>query len=101
MAELKSAYELAMERLRAKDGDEMPLSEAQREAIAEVRNEYRAKLAEREIMLKARVERLAERTPPGEVGARRQELEVEHAAERKKLEDEMDARIGRIREEPR
>lgn len=53
--ELKSAYELAMERLNRKDsekGEEAPvvLSAAQKKKIAAVRKEYEAKLAEREIL---------------------------------------------------
>ena len=50
----KSAYELAMERLRKKDQDagvvERPLSEEQKAAIADARKFYEAKVAEREIL---------------------------------------------------
>lgn len=50
----KSAYELAMERLRRRDRDEglesHPLSDEQKARIAEVRGFYEAKLAEREIL---------------------------------------------------
>ena len=49
----KTAFELAMERLREKDReagvDEQPLTEAQKAAIAEIRKFYDAKAAEREI----------------------------------------------------
>jgi hypothetical protein len=50
----KSAYELAMERLRQKDKDEgveeRALTAAQRDAIAEARRVAQARLAEREIL---------------------------------------------------
>lgn len=50
----KSAYELAMERLRKKDRDEgveaHALTAAQREVIAEARRVGEARLAEREIL---------------------------------------------------
>ena len=50
----KSAYELAMERLRRKDQEggvvERPLTDAQKAAIAEARRVYEAKVAEREIL---------------------------------------------------
>jgi hypothetical protein len=50
----KTAYELAMERLRQKDKEggieEHPLSPAQKAAIAEARRVYEAKIAEREIL---------------------------------------------------
>jgi len=57
-AKLKSAYELAMERLNRKDnekGEEAPavLSAAQKKKIAAVRKEYEAKLAEQEILYHA------------------------------------------------
>lgn len=52
--EPKSAYELAMERLRRKDREEgveeRALTPAQREAIAEARRVAEARLAEREIL---------------------------------------------------
>lgn len=50
----KTAYELAMERLRQKDreagGEERALSDKDKAAIGEVRKVYEAKLAEREIL---------------------------------------------------
>lgn len=53
----KSAYELAMARLRRKDADdgtsEQPLNEAQKAAIAEVRQIYAARKAQAEIMHQA------------------------------------------------
>ena len=53
----KSAYELAMERLKKKDADEgvvdKPLTDEQRSAIAEARSVYKARMAEREIMFHA------------------------------------------------
>ena len=53
----KTAYELAMERLRKKDTeagvDERPLSDEQKAAIAEARQVHDAKVAEREILHQA------------------------------------------------
>ena len=53
----KTAYELAMERLRKKDTeagvDERPLSAEQKAAIAEARQVHDAKVAEREILHQA------------------------------------------------
>src|SRR2546426_11922747 len=50
----KTAYELAMERLRRKDREEgvveRPLTDAQKAAITEARKVYEAKVAEREIL---------------------------------------------------
>ncbi len=53
----KSAFELAMQRLRqqdkAADVDARPLTDAQKVAIAEARQVYKAKTAEREILHQA------------------------------------------------
>ena len=53
----KSSFELAMERLRLKDReagvDEHPLTDTQKAAIAEARQVYEAKVAEREILHQA------------------------------------------------
>lgn len=48
---MKSAYELAMERLRQRDGADRLLTHEQREAIAEIDRQLRAKLAELEIVM--------------------------------------------------
>jgi len=47
---LKSAYELAMERLAAKEGAGEPLTEEQKAEIAEIEQKAKAKVAELEIM---------------------------------------------------
>ena len=50
----KTSFELAMERLRQKEGGtaapERPLTDAQKAEIAEARNVYQARAAEREIL---------------------------------------------------
>ena len=61
----KSAYELAMERLRQKDKEggivERSLTAEQKTAIAEARRVYEAKVAEREILHRAAGQPLQER----------------------------------------
>ena len=51
---MKSAYELAME--RSDDGDDKPLTEEQKEQIAEINSKYKAKIAERKIFLEKSVQ---------------------------------------------
>jgi hypothetical protein len=55
----KSAYELAMERLKRKDAEsgveELLLTEEQREEIAEIKRVYAAKIAEAEILHKSKL----------------------------------------------
>jgi hypothetical protein len=93
----KSAYELAMERLRKKDAEEgvshKPLTDAQKAAIAEVRSQYEAKLADLEIRHEP-VVRAAAVDPEGVA-----DLEKQYRAERQRLIEERDRKIEKIREE--
>lgn len=52
---MKSAYELAMERLE-KDAPQTSLSDEQKAAIAEIDKKYRAQIAEREVFLGGKLE---------------------------------------------
>ncbi len=53
---MKSAYELAMERLKAADGEATPeLTPAQKKQLADINQRYKAKLAEREIFLNQQI----------------------------------------------
>ena len=53
---MKSAYDLAMERLEKRDGKHAPLSMEQKRAIAEVENKAKAKTAEFEIMFRQKLQ---------------------------------------------
>jgi len=94
MAELKSAYELAMERLKKKDADEgveaRPLTDAQKGSIAEIRNFYEAKLAEAEVLHQSTLR--ATWDP-----AQRDTLEQEYRRDRERLTSERDSKIEKIR----
>ena len=62
---MKSAYELAMERLNAENPNEhAPLTEAQKEELADLDNKYNAKVAERKI---AHEKRIAEANATGDL----------------------------------
>lgn len=93
---LKSSYELAMERLRAKDRQEgieeaKPLSDSQKNAIAEARSEAKAKLAELEI--------LHEKNLSGASGdpAEAAKIEENYQRDRARIEDRLESKIARIR----
>jgi hypothetical protein len=90
----KSAYELAMERLRKKDAESgagtTPLTDAQRASIAEVRNFYEAKAAEVEVLHQSALRRTAE--PDA-----RALLEEQYRRDRERLNSERDSKIERIR----
>ena len=78
---MKSAYELAMERL-AEEEPMAKLSDEQKAAVAEVDQKYKAKLAEREVFLGGKIE---EAKQAGDIGTAA-ELEDELARERRTLE---------------
>ena len=91
---MKSAYELAMERMG--DGDDKPLTEKQKEKIAEIDTKYKAKIAERKIFLEKSVdEALAKEDQKGAEEARKilaQEISsLEEKAEAEKTSDSEDA----------
>lgn len=83
-----------MERLRRKDAEEgveaTPLSEAQKAAIAEVRNVFEAKLAQQDVMHRSAMVRTFD-------PAEREALDDGYRRERERLVAERDARIERVR----
>jgi hypothetical protein len=93
---LKSALELAMERLRKKDDDagveSKPLTAAQKAAIAEARNFCEAKMAERDVLHQSKMRRVFD-------PAERETLEQEYRRDRERLTSERDAKIEKIRRE--
>jgi hypothetical protein len=90
----KSAYELAMERLREKDEAagvvQTTLTDEQKAAIADIRSLYGAKLAQADLQYQ---DRLRVTFDP----AVHEALEVEYRRERERLTAEMDARIEKAR----
>lgn len=90
----KSAYELAMERLRKKDADagitRQPVTEAQKAAVAEIRSFYESKLAELEVLHQGQLRRLFD---PGQ----RATLEEQYRRDRDRLVSERDAKIEKAR----
>ncbi|HZR23177.1 MAG TPA: hypothetical protein VFA59_06275 [Vicinamibacterales bacterium] len=91
---LKSALELAMERLKKSDEaagiSTAPLTEQQKTAIAEVRNFYEAKLAEQDVLYRSKLPRVADLSE-------REALEQEFRRDRERLASERDSKIEKIR----
>jgi hypothetical protein len=96
MPEMKSAFELAMERLRKKDAEEggntRPLTDQQKAAIAEVRSVYDAKIAEQDILQQSAMKNLMG-ADPGEV----EEVSRRFRRERERLATERDNKIETLR----
>ena len=95
MSDLKSSYELALERLKKKDADagvvEHPLTDAQRAALAEVRNVYEAKLAQQDVLRHSGMNKTFD---PAELAV----IDDEYRRERERLIAERDAKLEKIRE---
>jgi hypothetical protein len=91
---MKSAYELALERLDSQ-GIERPredaLSARDRELMAEIRQQAKAKLAEVEILHRDRLAGM------GDPDARRQE-EEDYQLERRRIEAERDRKLAKLRD---
>jgi hypothetical protein len=91
----KSAYELAMERLRRKDAERgvvaAPLTDEQKSAIAEVRSRAEARIAELKILH-------ASKTAGVFDPEARELLDDEHRRELKRVEEDREHKIARIRE---
>ena len=91
---LKSSYELAMERFKKSDAEagieRTPVTDAQKAAIAEIRNFCDAKLAELEVLHQGRMRASVD---PTERAAREQE----YRRDRERLSSERDSKIEKVR----
>lgn len=93
---MKSAYELAMERLNANDPEgRQPLSEEQKAELQQIDQRYRAKIAEREVFLQ---KQLVDARGNGDFEAISQ-LEKQLSNERARLEDEREAAKEKVRKQ--
>jgi septal ring factor EnvC (AmiA/AmiB activator) len=92
---LKSAYELAMERLNKRDREEgveqeQPLTADQKKEIARLRQEAQAKLAEIEIL--HRKQRSAEADPE-----KLAKLDEHYQTDRRRVESRLESAIARVK----
>ena len=89
---MKSAYELAMERLE-KESPEVKVTEEQKAELAELDNLYQSKLAEREVFLGGKI---TEAEAAGDFEALEQ-LQKQLASDRKTLEAELEEKKEAVR----
>tara|TARA_B100000085_G_C18194359_1_gene370971 strand:+ start:179 stop:451 length:273 start_codon:yes stop_codon:yes gene_type:complete len=85
---MKSAYELAMERMGG--GDDNPLTDEQKEQIAEIDIKYKAKIAERKIFLEKSVDDAVAKGDQAEAEEARKILAQEISSLEEKAESEKD-----------
>ncbi|HEU5181993.1 MAG TPA: hypothetical protein VFW45_14485 [Candidatus Polarisedimenticolia bacterium] len=99
--ELKSAYELAMEKLVKKDKESgssqssAKLSAKQKEKIASIRSEVEAKLAEREILFKSEMKKARRE---GAAHDAIEAIEEAYRRDRERLLSRQEERIHEVRE---
>lgn len=89
---MKSAYELAMERLN-KTAPVAKLSEDKKRQLAELDSEYKARIADREIFIKGEMGKAAAKGDYEALG----QLEKQLASDRKSLTAELEEKKDKIR----
>ena len=100
MSGLKSAWELSLERsddLVTELKSKKKLTKKQKEQIAEIRKEYAAKTADRDITIQDKVRKLPDRVPPEEISEAKINLETQFRDEKTSLAKEMEKEIESIR----
>ena len=100
MSGLKSAWELSLERsddLVPELKSKKKLTKKQKEQIAEIRKEYAAKTADRDITMQDKVRKLPDRVPPEEISEAKITLETQFRDEKASLAKEMEKEIESIR----
>ncbi|MFQ5701242.1 MAG: hypothetical protein ACE5HU_05305 [Acidobacteriota bacterium] len=94
---MKSAYEIAMEKLAKKDAEQgiagTTLNEDQKNKVAEVRAFYRAKLAEREILHQSDLNKARLAGDPESISR----MEEEYRRDRATLKSEMESKVAAIK----
>jgi hypothetical protein len=90
---MKSAYELAMERLAKSEPASAPLTAEKKGRLAEIDRVYQGRIAEREIFLKRQLETALADQKGDEAEKIRQQL----SSERARLEEDREAEKERVR----
>ena len=89
---MKSAYELAMERLQ-KASPSLSLTEEQKKELAEIDSKYRAKIAEKELFLRDQIRRAQADGKVDDIDS----LEKQLASDVRRLQEECEASKEKLR----
>ena len=91
----RSAFELAMERLRQKDADsgivDTPPTDGQKADIADARSLHASKVAELEILKRSKLSAMYD-------PAERDQAEAEYRRDLQRLNDDLERKVRKIRE---
>jgi hypothetical protein len=100
MSGLKSSWELSLERsekLVPELKNKKKITKQQKEKINDIRREYQAKIADKDVMMQDKLRKLHDRIPPEEIQYATVELQKEFADEKKAFEEKMEKEIESIR----
>jgi len=89
---MKSAYELAMERLQ-KTSPSLAFTEEQKKQLAEIDSKYRAKIAEKELFLRDQIRKAQTEAKVDDIDS----LEKQLASDVRRLQEECDAAKEKLR----
>jgi hypothetical protein len=89
---MKSAYELAMERLQ-KASPSLSLTEEQKKELAEIDSKYRAKIAEKELFLNEQIRKAQTEGKVDDIDSLQRQL----ASEVRRLQEECELAKGKLR----
>jgi len=91
---MKSAYELAMERLQ-KTSPSLSLTDEQKKELAEIDSKYRAKIAEKELFLRGQIRKAQTEGKVDDIDS----LEKQLASAVRRLQEECEAAKEKLRNE--
>jgi hypothetical protein len=100
MSGLKSSWELSLERsddLVPELKSKKKLTKKQKDQIAEIRKDFTAQIADRDVTMQDKVRKLSDRVPPEEVAGAKMKLEAQFRDDKQSLEEEMEKEIESIR----
>ena len=100
MSGLKSAWELSLERsekLVPELKNKKKITKQQKEKISDIRKEYKAKIADKDVMMQDKLRKLDDRIPPEEMKYAMEELQKKFAEEKNALEEKMEKEIESVR----
>jgi hypothetical protein len=100
MSGLKSSWELSLERsddLVPELKSKKKLTKKQKDQIAEIRKDFTAQIADRDVTMQDKVRKLSDRVPPEEVADAKMKLEAQFRDNKQSLEEEMEKEIESIR----
>ena len=89
---MKSAYELAMERLQ-KASPSLSLTEEQKKELAELDSKYQAKIAEKELFLKDQIRKAQTKGKVDDIDSLQKQL----VSEIRRLQEECEAKKEKLR----